>query len=135
MVDEIDAAIVKYHEVSVIFLCSLPPSCVSSWHCLYTGPTTPRVTSFNTQYVCRGIQIRFLIIVLQALSVDPINGHVLELLNLALEASSNVDSFTKKALPSGGGTDWAKKMSEQRDKGRAKLVERAGPGDDDTMGL
>lgn len=41
------------------------------------------------------IATRFLGIKLQALSVNPINAHVLELLNLALEASADAGPFAR----------------------------------------
>ena len=53
----------------------------------------------------------------QTLSVDPINGHVLELLDLALATSAMSGPLGGKGVP-GGEADWAKKMREHRDKGK-----------------
>lgn len=84
LLDDIDAAIVKYHEVGVA------------------------VIRDNIS----------LLTVSQALAIDPINGHVLELLELALEASADQGPFGKKGPP-GGEDNWAAKMREHRDKGKS----------------
>ena len=49
--------------------------------------------------------------------MDPINGHVLELLDLALASSAAMGTLGGKGVP-GGEWDWAKKMKEHRDKGK-----------------
>lgn len=54
----------------------------------------------------------------ECLSVDPINGHVLELLNLALDTNSSVGLLGQKGLP-GGEEEWTRKMREHRKKGKA----------------
>ncbi len=68
----------------------------------------------------------------QALSIEPINGYVLELLDLALETSADMGPFGLKGPP-GGEENWAEKMREHRDKG--KQVAKNTPfsdGDQDT---
>ncbi|PCH42219.1 TPR-like protein [Wolfiporia cocos MD-104 SS10] len=55
------------------------------------------------------------------LSIDPINGQVLELLDLALEASVEAGPFAKKGPP-GGEEAWAQKMREHRDRDKGKQV-------------
>ena len=57
------------------------------------------------------------------MSIEPINNHVLELLNSALETSSSSMTFLKKAMPLGE-EKWAKNMREKaaRDKGKANAV-------------
>ena len=55
---------------------------------------------------------------LQALSIEPINGYVLELLDLALDASADLGPFGFKGGPPGGEDHWAEKMREHRDKGK-----------------
>lgn len=77
------------------------------------------------RYVCqpqRGncTNIHSLVLFFQTLSIEPINGHVLELLNLALETSATNMSFLKKAMPRGE-QEWEKNMRERtaRDKGKA----------------
>lgn len=58
---------------------------------------------------------------IQTLSVDSINGHVLELLDLALEARADLGPFGNKGVP--GGEDlWAQKMREHRDRDKGKQV-------------
>ena len=54
----------------------------------------------------------------QTLSVDPINGHILELLNLALDSNGRAGPLGQKGLP-GGEEEWSKKMREHRKKGKA----------------
>ncbi|KAI0787967.1 TPR-like protein [Fomes fomentarius] len=68
----------------------------------------------------------------EALSIEPINGYVLELLDLALETSADMGPFGLKGPP-GGEENWAEKMREHRDKG--KQVAKNTPfsdGDEDT---
>lgn len=57
---------------------------------------------------------------IQALSIDPINGYVLELLDMALEASADMVPFGAKYPqgPPGGEENWERKMREHRDKGK-----------------
>ncbi|KAI8982735.1 TPR-like protein [Trametes punicea] len=72
----------------------------------------------------------------EALSVDPINGYVLELLDLALESSADMGPFGTKGGPPGGEENWERKMREHRDKG--KQVVRNGSdltGEDEMMTL
>ncbi|RDX43838.1 TPR-like protein [Lentinus brumalis] len=57
----------------------------------------------------------------EALSIQPINGYVLELLDMALEASADMGPFGAKGPP-GGEENWEKQMREHRDKGRGKQV-------------
>jgi len=57
----------------------------------------------------------------ETLSIDPINGHIIELLNLALTASAAAGPFGFKGFP-GGEEDWARKMREHRDKGKSKQI-------------
>ncbi|KAH9847513.1 TPR-like protein [Lenzites betulinus] len=67
----------------------------------------------------------------QALSIDPINGYVLELLELALEASADMGPFGTKGGPPGGEDDWGAKMREHRDaKGKA-VAQTTSPVDDE----
>lgn len=80
---ELDAAIVKYHEVRI-------PTHISSMS----------LTMFQT------------------LSIDPINGHILELLNLALESNSYAGPLGQRGLP-GGDEEWERRMREHRKKGKA----------------
>ena len=47
------------------------------------------------------------------LSIDPINGQILELLNLALEANTFAGPQGAKGLPMGE-DEWTKKMREHR---------------------
>ena len=53
--------------------------------------------------------------------MDPINGQILELLELALEASSNAGPFGMKGPP-GGEEQWAQKMREHRDRDKGKDI-------------
>ena len=68
---------------------------------------------------------------IQALSIEPINGYVLELLDIALEASADLGPFGFKSGPKGeppGGEElWEQKMREHRDKG--KQVAKPSPSD------
>ncbi|KAI0078758.1 TPR-like protein [Panus rudis PR-1116 ss-1] len=48
----------------------------------------------------------------EALSVEPINPHVLELLNLAFDSLSAGSTLKKKTMPTGE-ADWARKMKEK----------------------
>ncbi|TFK88830.1 TPR-like protein [Polyporus arcularius HHB13444] len=57
----------------------------------------------------------------EALSIQPINGYVLELLDMALEASADMGPFGAKGPP-GGEENWEKQMREHRDKGKGKQV-------------
>ncbi|KAI0783626.1 TPR-like protein [Abortiporus biennis] len=67
----------------------------------------------------------------ETLSLDPINGHIIELLNLALDANSkNFNSFMTKTITDNGA--WEEKMKEQRDK---KARRAPASNEDDTMSL
>jgi anaphase-promoting complex subunit 6 len=54
----------------------------------------------------------------QTLSIDPINGNIIELLNLALEDNIAAGIMGQKGVP-GGDEEWSKKMREHRRKGKA----------------
>ncbi|KAI0701318.1 TPR-like protein [Cytidiella melzeri] len=54
----------------------------------------------------------------ETLSVDPINGHIIELLGLALENNIAAGIMGQKGIP-GGDEEWSKKMREHRRKGKA----------------
>ena len=69
----------------------------------------------------------------QALSIDPINGYVLELLDMALETSADMGPFGTKGGPPGGEERWEQTMREHRDKG--KQVARSELTADDEMSL
>nr|VWO99768.1 ANK_REP_REGION domain-containing protein [Ganoderma boninense] len=64
----------------------------------------------------------------EALSIDPINGYVLELLEMALEASADMGPFGWKGPP-GGEESWEKQMREHRDKGK-QIAKAMSPGED-----
>ena len=64
----------------------------------------------------------------QALSIDPINGYVLELLEMALEASADMGPFGWKGPP-GGEESWERQMREHRDKGK-QIAKAMSPGED-----
>ncbi|KAI0648950.1 TPR-like protein [Trametes meyenii] len=66
----------------------------------------------------------------QALSIDPINGYVLELLEMALEASADMGPFGVKSEPPGGEAEWEQKMREHRDKGK-QIAKNDSPIDDE----
>ncbi|KAI0349743.1 TPR-like protein [Trametes cingulata] len=68
----------------------------------------------------------------EALSIDPINGYVLELLELALETSAEMGPFGTKGGPPGGEGDWEQKMREHRDKGK-QVAQSNSPEDEDSM--
>lgn len=68
-------------------------------------------------------------ITLQTLSIDPINGHILELLNLALDKNASAQPVEKN-LP-GGEEEWAKQMREHRRKGKAAEKAKAAVGEDE----
>ena len=65
---------------------------------------------------------------IQALSIDPINGCVLELLEMALEASADMGPFGWKGPP-GGEENWEKQMREHRDKGK-QVAKAMSPGEE-----
>jgi len=95
LMDRLDDAIVKYHEVRALSsaplgnpLLSLP---LSPTHLLLVSVARFQVGSLLT----RRLLPVFSGIKLQALSVNPINAHVLELLNLALEASADAGPFAR----------------------------------------
>ncbi|KAI0325438.1 TPR-like protein [Cubamyces sp. BRFM 1775] len=69
----------------------------------------------------------------EALSIDPINGYVLELLDMALETSADMGPFGTKGGPPGGEERWEQTMREHRDKG--KQVARSELTADDEMSL
>ena len=94
LMDDLDAAIVKYHEVSPLNLIR------SSLLSLLVTDRTP-----------------------QTLSIDPINGHILELLNLALESNALAGPLGQKGVP-GGEEEWARKMREHRKASKGKAPER-----------
>lgn len=77
LMDQIDQAIVRYHEV-----------------CLLAPPSLIQLTLLT-----------------QALSIDPLNSHALDLLNLALEAIAEGPPFGG-SVP-GGEATWRKMMREQ----------------------
>ncbi|KAI0087322.1 TPR-like protein [Irpex rosettiformis] len=66
----------------------------------------------------------------ETLSINPINGHIIELLNLALENNASAGIMGQKGLP-GGDEEWSKKMREHRNKG--KDVTRLPKRGDDTI--
>lgn len=88
LLEDIEAAIVKYHEVRRL-------------QSLYSKPIPD---------TCQ-----------QTLSIDPINGQVLELLELALESSADMGTFGVKGVP-GGEEAWAQKMREHRDRDKGKQI-------------
>lgn len=96
--DNLDAAILKYHEVGRYFRDSID-SCS---------------------------------LLTQCLSVDPINGQILELLNLALEANSFSGVQGVKGLPVGD-DEWAAKMKEHRKRNTAleRVTAKATNGEDE----
>ena len=55
------------------------------------------------------------------MSIDPINGPVLELLDMALNTSALAGPFSGKGVP-GGEEQWAQKMREHRDRDKGKDV-------------
>lgn len=55
------------------------------------------------------------------MSIDPINGPVLELLDMALDASAATGPFGGKGAP-GGEEMWAQKMREHRDRDKGKEI-------------
>ncbi len=61
----------------------------------------------------------------QTLSIDPINGHIIELLNSALQSNAAAGIMGQKGLPMGD-EEWSKKMREHRNKGKdvARLPKR-----------
>lgn len=74
---------------------------------------------------------------LQALSINPINAHVLELLNLALESSADIGPFARLG-GAGRSEEWARQMRAHavreaqiraaRDKEREKEAESESSG-------
>lgn len=98
LMDRLDDAIVKYHEVRALSSAPLGNPLLS----LSLSPTPPisfwlsvarfQVGSLLTR---RLLPVFFSGIKFQALSVNPINAHVLELLNLALEASADAGPFAR----------------------------------------
>ncbi|KAI9066326.1 TPR-like protein [Trametes sanguinea] len=72
----------------------------------------------------------------EALSIDPINGYVLELLEHALETSADMGPFGTRGAPMGGPGDesWAAKMREHRDL-KGKQVAQDLAGDDEMMSM
>lgn len=68
------------------------------------------------------------------MSIDPINGYVLELLELALETSSEMGPFGFKGGPPGGEENWEQKMREHRD-AKGKQVAQSATAADDEMSL
>lgn len=58
---------------------------------------------------------------LQTLSVDPINGPVLELLEMALNTSAFAGPLGGKGVP-GGEEQWAQKMREHRERDKGKEI-------------
>lgn len=105
LMNELDDAIVRYHEVRHTFSTLL--SLVKS-RCVLT---TNRMRD-------------------QTLSIDPINGHILELLNLALDSNAGAGPLGQKGIP-GGEEEWSKQMREHRKKGKAAEKARATVGDDE----
>lgn len=68
-----------------------------------------------------------LIVSIQALSIDPINGQILELLELALDSHEPVlGPFGIQRMPAGGEEEWARRMREHRKRGAAIQKERKG---------
>ncbi|KAI0636086.1 TPR-like protein [Trametes polyzona] len=67
----------------------------------------------------------------EALSIDPINGYVLELLELALETSADMGPFALKGGPPGGEEGWQQKMREHRDSKGKQVAQSISPGDDE----
>jgi anaphase-promoting complex subunit 6 len=82
LLDDVDRAIVKYHEV-----------------CRFLSRLSVDGMDFT----------------LQALSIDPINPHMIELLNLALESSVSLHAFAPHAFP-GGEQAFEKTMKNLRAK-------------------
>ncbi|KAH9945212.1 TPR-like protein [Epithele typhae] len=58
----------------------------------------------------------------EALSIEPINGYVLELLEMALDASAEMGPFGFKGGPPGGEDSWEQKMREHRDRDKGKQI-------------
>lgn len=79
LLGDLDNAIVKYHEVN------LPP--------------------FLKDNILKKISSTLFFIRNQALSIDPINAHVLELLNSALESNTMTFPHHKAAAPTATGSD------------------------------
>lgn len=67
----------------------------------------------------------------QALSIDPINGYVLELLELALESSADMGVFGVLGPAPGGEEKWEQKMREHRDAKGKQVAQTAVAGDDE----
>lgn len=65
--------------------------------------------------------------ILQALSIDPINPHMIELLNLALESSNSLHAFAPHAFP-GGEQAFEKTMKNLRAKVGVMLQKDAAAG-------
>lgn len=98
-------AIVRYHEVR------------------------PRISTFRL-LLCRVLSCPYLTPA-QALSIDPINGYVLELLELALESSADMGVFGVLGPAPGSEASWEQKMREHRDAKGKQVAQTAVAGDDE----
>ncbi|EIW57715.1 TPR-like protein [Trametes versicolor FP-101664 SS1] len=67
----------------------------------------------------------------EALSIDPINGYVLELLELALESSADMGVFGVLGPAPGSEASWEQKMREHRDAKGKQVAQTAVAGDDE----
>jgi anaphase-promoting complex subunit 6 len=86
LMDRLEDAIVKYHEV-----CIFPPL-LRDFSSSITVYLLLAMTHFEVGHTNSPPPLGF---DLQALSINPINAHVVELLNLALEASADAGPFAR----------------------------------------